>query len=110
MPKREAELSSRVIDINRAIPKTVVRGFRTMRAFFRNLFGLVAILPLALRAGIGNLKSRQPGLQIIRSGFGLVAMFTWFYALSVVPIAQATALSFSAVIFGSVGAAAPARA
>jgi drug/metabolite transporter (DMT)-like permease len=73
--------------------------------FFRNLFGLVAILPLALRAGIGNLKSRQPGLQLLRSAFGLVAMFTWFYALSVVPIAQATALSFTSVIFGSIGAA-----
>jgi drug/metabolite transporter (DMT)-like permease len=73
--------------------------------FFRNLFGLVAVLPLALRAGIGGLKSRQPGLLLVRSGFGLVAMFTWFYGLSVVPIAQATALSFSAVIFGSIGAA-----
>ena len=73
--------------------------------FFRNLFGLVAILPLALRAGVATLKSRQPGLQILRSAFGVVAMFTWFYGLSVVPIAQATALSFTAVIFGSIGAA-----
>jgi drug/metabolite transporter (DMT)-like permease len=32
-------------------------------------------------------------------------MLTWFYGLSVVPIAQATALSFTAVIFGSIGAA-----
>jgi drug/metabolite transporter (DMT)-like permease len=73
-------------------------------AFFRNLFGLIAILPLAIRAGIGNLKSRQPGFQLIRSGFGLAAMLTWFYGLSVVPIAQATALSFTSVIFGSMGA------
>ena len=73
--------------------------------FFRNLFGLAAILPLALRAGPASLRSRQPGLQIVRSGFGLVAMLTWFYALSVVPIAQATALSFTSVIFGSIGAA-----
>lgn len=73
--------------------------------FFRNLFGLLAILPLAIRAGIGSLRSRQPGLQILRSAFGLIAMLTWFYGLSVVPIAQATALSFTAVIFGSIGAA-----
>jgi len=73
--------------------------------FFRNLFGLMAILPLAMRAGIASMKSRQPGLQLLRSGFGVVAMFTWFYALSVVPIAQATALSFTSVIFGSIGAA-----
>ena len=73
--------------------------------FFRNLFGLVAILPLAARAGLASIKSRQPGLQLLRSGFGLVAMLTWFYGLSVVPIAQATALSFTSVIFGSIGAA-----
>jgi drug/metabolite transporter (DMT)-like permease len=74
-------------------------------AFFRNLFGLFTILPLALRAGMGSFKSRQPGLQVLRSIFGLGAMTAWFYGLSVVPIAQATALSFTSVIFGSLGAA-----
>jgi drug/metabolite transporter (DMT)-like permease len=74
-------------------------------AFFRNLFGLFAILPLAIRAGSGSFKSRQPGLQILRSALGLGAMTAWFYGLSVVPIAQATALSFTSVIFGSLGAA-----
>lgn len=73
--------------------------------FFRNLFGLVAILPLTLRYGMASVRSRQPGLQILRSTFGIAAMLTWFYALSVVPIAQATALSFTSVIFGSIGAA-----
>jgi drug/metabolite transporter (DMT)-like permease len=74
-------------------------------AFFRNLFGLFAILPLAIRGGLGSFKSRQPGLQLLRSAFGLAAMLAWFYGLSVVPIAQATALSFTSVIFGSIGAA-----
>jgi len=73
--------------------------------FFRNLFGLAAIAPLAIRAGISSIKSRQPRLQLVRTGFGLVAMLAWFYGLSVVPIAEATALSFTSVIFGSVGAA-----
>lgn len=74
-------------------------------AFFRNLFGLVTIVPLAWRAGLASLATRQPGLQVARSAFGLFAMLSWFYGLSVVPIADATALSFTAVIFGSVGAA-----
>jgi len=74
-------------------------------AFFRNLFGLFAVLPLAIRGGLGSFKSRQPGLQLLRSTFGLAAMLAWFYGLSVVPIAQATALSFTSVIFGSIGAA-----
>jgi drug/metabolite transporter (DMT)-like permease len=73
--------------------------------FFRNLFGLIVMLPLAMRAGLSGLASRQPGLQCLRSLFGILAMLAWFYSLSVVPIAQATALSFTAVIFGSIGAA-----
>jgi len=95
-----------VLTCMHASVRHVSDGMHTFEiTFFRNLFGLVAILPLALRAGIGSLRSRQPGLQILRSAFGVVAMFTWFYGLSAVPIAQATALSFTAVIFGSMGAA-----
>ncbi len=95
-----------VLTCMHASVRHVSDGMHTFEiTFFRNLFGLVAVLPLALRAGIGSLRSRQPGLQILRSAFGVVAMFTWFYGLSVVPIAQATALSFTAVIFGSIGAA-----
>jgi len=74
-------------------------------AFFRNLFGLLAVAPLVYRAGLSSLKSRQPLLQGARALVGVGAMFSWFYALSVVPIAEATALSFTVVIFGSIGAA-----
>lgn len=72
--------------------------------FFRNLFGLFVMVPLMFRAGISELRSRQPRLQLIRSCFGILAMALWFYGLSVVPIAEATALSFTAAIFGSIAA------
>ncbi|MFK7859935.1 MAG: DMT family transporter [Granulosicoccus sp.] len=72
--------------------------------FFRNVFGLVAILPLLLRAGFGSLITRNPRLHMIRAGVGIIAMLGWFYALSKVPIANATALSFSTVIFATVSA------
>ena len=74
-------------------------------SFFRNLFGLIAVMPLVLRSGIKSLYTRHPGLQLLRAVLGVSAMLSWFYALSIVPIAQATALSFTAVIFASVGAA-----
>jgi len=73
--------------------------------FFRNLFGLLAIAPLVLREGVGRLRTRKPGLHLLRSCTGILAMWLWFYALSVVPVAEATALSFSSVIFGSIAAA-----
>lgn len=75
-----------------------------MIVFFRNLFGLVAVMPLLLRAGIGSLKTQHPKLHMIRAGVGVVAMLGWFYALSKVPIANATALSFSTTIFATVSA------
>lgn len=73
--------------------------------FFRNLFGLLVMTPLMFRAGLTELKSRQPRLQLLRSCFGILAMALWFYGLSIVPIAEATALSFTAAIFGSIAAA-----
>lgn len=73
-------------------------------AFFRNLFGFVAISPMLLRGGWSSLRSEQPKLQIVRGFTGIMAMLCWFYALSVVPIATATALSFTAAIFASLGA------
>ena len=72
--------------------------------FFRNLFGLLAVLPLVLREGVGRLRTRRPGLHLLRSCIGIAAMWLWFYALSVVPVAEATALSFTSVIFGSIAA------
>ena len=73
-------------------------------AFFRNLFGLLAVLPLVISAGRDGFVTRQPQMQILRAFLGVIAMLAWFYGLSVVPIAEATALSFSAAIFASLGA------
>lgn len=73
-------------------------------AFFRNLFGLMVLIPLLLRSGRISLVSHQPRLQILRGVLGVTAMLSWFYALSVVPLAEATTISFTSVIFASIGA------
>ena len=73
-------------------------------AFFRNFFGLLAVMPLIIRAGRSSLVTQQPVLQVLRGIIGVGAMLGWFYGLSVVPIAEATALSFTAAIFASLGA------
>ena len=73
--------------------------------FFRNLFGLLVVMPLVLREGVGKLISKKPLWHVGRSFIGIAAMWMWFYSLSVVPIAEATALSFTSVIFGSIAAA-----
>jgi drug/metabolite transporter (DMT)-like permease len=73
-------------------------------AFFRNLFGLLAVLPLFWRVGWRGFATRRPGLHLLRGLTGICAMLGWFYGLTMVPIAPATALSFTAAIFASLGA------
>ncbi len=73
--------------------------------FFRNLFGLLAVAPLVMRNGARSLQTQRFGLHAIRAFTGVFAMLLWFQALATVPIATATALSFSAAIFTTIAAA-----
>jgi drug/metabolite transporter (DMT)-like permease len=73
--------------------------------FFRNLFGLLFMLPWLLRVGPGILKTKRLPLHAFRSTIGLGAMLCWFTAVSMMPIAEATALSFTTPLFATLGAA-----
>lgn len=74
-------------------------------AFFRNLFGLFFMLPWFLRVGPKVLKTKRLRLHVFRSIIGLSAMLSWFTAISLMPIAEATALSFTTPLFATLGAA-----
>ena len=73
-------------------------------AFFRTIIPLVILVPMLMRQGEGWWRTTRPGLQFIRGILGGAAMVTWFYSLSMIPVGDATALSFSVVIFTSLGA------
>lgn len=68
-------------------------------AFFRALFGFVFILPIVLRAGLNGLRTTQPLLHLWRGLFGAIAIMCGFYALIHLPLADATALSFTRALF-----------
>jgi len=70
--------------------------------FFRNAFGLLAMLPWLLRHGPAVLRTAHLGLHALRAAIGIVAMVCWFTTLALLPLAEATALSFTAPIFTSV--------
>ena len=70
-------------------------------AFFRNVFGLLVILPWFIRDGLDLLKTGKIGLHIARALMNTVAMLTFFYALSITPLTVVTALAFSAPIFAT---------
>ncbi len=67
--------------------------------FFRNFFGLVALAPWVLRPGGIELRTERLRLHGLRCLFGLCAMFTYFGALSVLPLAQAVVLNFTSPLF-----------
>ncbi|MSO93963.1 MAG: DMT family transporter [Rhodospirillales bacterium] len=74
-------------------------------AFFRNLGQLVFMLPWLMHVGLGAFHTKHFGLQVARAASGLVGMLVWFTALSLMPVAEATALSFTGPLFATVGAA-----
>lgn len=74
-------------------------------AFFRNLFGLLALLPWLVRDGLPGLKTRRFGAHLVRAAFGLTAMVCLFLSVSLMPLAEATALTFTAPLFATAGAA-----
>jgi drug/metabolite transporter (DMT)-like permease len=73
-------------------------------AFFRCLFGLVFILPWIIKGGPLLLRSRNRGFFLLRAGIGLVSMATWFYGITMVPLATATAVNFTAPLFATMAA------
>jgi drug/metabolite transporter (DMT)-like permease len=74
-------------------------------AFFRNLFGLAFMMPWLLRSGVNALATRRMGGHVMRALFGLSAMLCLFMALSLMPLAEVTALTFAAPLFATVGSA-----
>jgi len=73
-------------------------------AFFRCLFGLFFILPWIVKGGPLLLRSRNRGFFLLRAGVGLVSMATWFYGITMVPLATATAVNFTAPLFATMAA------
>lgn len=70
-------------------------------AFFRNLFGLLALAPLFFRLGPSPLKTRRIGLHLLRAGLQAGGMLCFFTAVTLIPLAEITALSFSAPLFAT---------
>jgi len=74
-------------------------------AFFRNLFGLVFMLPWLIKFGYRSFKTERLGLFFIRALLGLFSMFCYFWGITVLPLAKAVALSFTVPLFVTIGAA-----
>ncbi len=86
---------------------TLVRELSSRYGLFelllvRSLFGVLFVLLLVWPAGLRSLRTRRPGLQVVRGLLGFAAMYLWFFSVSSIPLAQATAINFSAPVFAAV--------
>jgi len=71
-------------------------------AFFRNFFGLLVVAPLLFRFGFGILRTPKLKLHALRGGLQTGGMMLFFTALTLAPLAQNVALSFTAPLFTTV--------
>lgn len=73
-------------------------------AFLRNAFGLIVFLPLLMRNGFTILHTERVAVHAARAGLQVVATLMFFTALSMLPLAKVSALSFSSPLFAAVAA------
>lgn len=74
-------------------------------AFIRFAFGLVFLAPLLIPALRQGFEPQLWRLLTLRGALHVVAVIAWFYAMSRIPVADATAVGFLNPIIVTVGAA-----
>jgi drug/metabolite transporter (DMT)-like permease len=70
-------------------------------AFFRNLFGLIFLAPVFLRHGMAPLRTRNFRMHFWRAVINLINMVAFYFGLALTPLAEATALNFTAPLFAT---------
>jgi drug/metabolite transporter (DMT)-like permease len=72
--------------------------------FFRNLFSLLLILPWLYRAGPGVFRTSRLSVHVARAVIKLAALVSLFYAITIMPLADVTAIAFTTPLFVVLGA------
>lgn len=71
-------------------------------SFWRNVFAALVLLPWLVRIGPRALHTRRIGLYTLRSAVFVVSTVALFAAVAALPLAEATALSFTAPLFATI--------
>lgn len=86
-----------------AVFKALGDGVPVVEVLFLRQAMVLAVLLPGLLAGLprsaATLRSRAPGLQLLRSGLSAIAMYAGFTAVVHLPLTQSTTLAFTRVIF-----------
>lgn len=70
-----------------------------LQTFYRQLAGVLVLLPLIARDWRGAFRTTRPGIVIFRSSAGVLALIMSFYAYQKLPLADANALSFTRTLW-----------
>ena len=73
--------------------------------FLRNLIGVGFMLPWVARNGANVLQTNRHRLYLFRALIAFTAMSCWFAGVTMMPLAEATAVSFTGPIFSTAAAA-----
>jgi drug/metabolite transporter (DMT)-like permease len=84
------------------------RGAGTIEMLFYRSVGALPLVILwaAFGPGIASLRTRRPGAHLTRSAIGLTTMFFTFGALSLLPLGEATTITYTAPVFSTILSAA----
>lgn len=63
--------------------------------FMRCFVGLLVLLPWVLRHGSAGIRTQRLGGHLWRAGFGVLAMYAFFYAIAHLALAEAMLLTYS---------------
>lgn len=74
-------------------------------SFLRYGLGLVFLAPFFVRVTASDLRAMQWKLHLLRGLLHGTGVMLWFYAMSRIPLAEVTAIGFTAPVFATVGAA-----
>ncbi|MGA0617451.1 DMT family transporter [Paracoccus sp. KR1-242] len=97
-------LATVLAGLDAVIVRTLAGGVHPfMIAFFRALFGLIAVLPWILRR-VDLRASPYRGLHVLRAALKQASLVSLFLAFTHAPLADATAITFTAPIFLTLGA------
>ncbi len=67
--------------------------------FLRNLVAVALLVPLFVGRHRVSFTTRRLGLHVARAGFGVAAMYCFFFALGRLPLADAVLLNFAMPVF-----------
>lgn len=89
--------------VNDLLVKTLGKTMSPFQlAFFRYALGFAIMLPVFYRMGLSELRTSRPGIHIARLLIACTAQVGVYTAVVYLPLADATALAFSRILFTTV--------